>query len=59
MRGDLLVSVAAAEPIAKKLGEIENGSRPVPFSHVIDAAQPFLVAVIARKLRQKKVVIER
>src|SRR6266481_1009551 len=42
--------VEAAKPIAQKLSEIERGQRPVPFSHVIESAQGFLVAVLARKL---------
>ena len=42
--------VEATEPIAQKLREIERGQRPVPFSHVIESAQGFLVAVLARKL---------
>jgi len=43
--------VEATTPIAQKLREIERGQRrPVPFSHVIESAQGFLVAVLARKL---------
>lgn len=42
--------VEAAKPIAQKLREIERGQRPVPFSHVIESAQGFLVAVLAHKL---------
>jgi len=42
--------VEAAKPIAQKLREIDRGQRPVPFSHVIESAQGFLVAVLARRL---------
>ena len=40
---DLLSIVAHAEPIAKKL----RGPAPISFSHVVESAQSFLVAVIA------------
>jgi transcription-repair coupling factor (superfamily II helicase) len=43
----LLESVAASEPIACKLGAIREDRWPVKFSHVIEAAQAFLAAVIA------------
>ena len=43
----LLESVAASEPIARKLGAIREAQWPVEFSHVIEPAQAFLVAVIA------------
>jgi transcription-repair coupling factor (superfamily II helicase) len=43
--------VEETKPIAQKLREIERGQRrPVPFSHVIESAQGFLVAALARKL---------
>ncbi|MDQ2824740.1 MAG: transcription-repair coupling factor, partial [Verrucomicrobiota bacterium] len=48
--GDLVALVAESPPIAGKLAKIDNGSWPVAFSHVIDSAQPFLVATIARKI---------
>jgi transcription-repair coupling factor (superfamily II helicase) len=44
---ELLESVAASEPIACKLGAIREDRWPVKFSHVIEAAQAFLAAVIA------------
>jgi transcription-repair coupling factor (superfamily II helicase) len=44
--------VTHAESISQKLREIEQGARPVAFSHVTEAAQPFLVAAIAREIRQ-------
>lgn len=48
---DPLPSVAAeAEPISRKLREIEHGVRPVAFSHVIEPAQAFLLAAIAREI---------
>jgi transcription-repair coupling factor (superfamily II helicase) len=43
----LLESVAASEPIARKLGAIREARWPVQFSHVVEPAQAFLVAVIA------------
>jgi transcription-repair coupling factor (superfamily II helicase) len=43
----LLESVAASEPIARKLDAIREAQWPVEFSHVIEAAQAFLAAVIA------------
>jgi transcription-repair coupling factor (superfamily II helicase) len=43
----LLESVAASEPIACKLDAIREDRWPVKFSHVIEAAQAFLAAVIA------------
>ncbi|MGA7273352.1 MAG: hypothetical protein WBX14_00760, partial [Candidatus Udaeobacter sp.] len=44
----LLESVAASEPIAHKLDAIREAQWPVEFSHVIEPAQAFLAAVIAR-----------
>jgi transcription-repair coupling factor (superfamily II helicase) len=43
----LLESVAASEPIARKLGAIREARWPVQFSHVVEPAQSFLAAVIA------------
>ena len=49
--GDLLASVAESPPIAEKLAKIDPASAgPVAFSHVIESAQPFLVAALARKI---------
>jgi transcription-repair coupling factor (superfamily II helicase) len=48
--GDLLTLVARSEPIAAKLRQIENRTWPIIFSHVIDSAQSFLVATIARNV---------
>jgi transcription-repair coupling factor (superfamily II helicase) len=48
----LLKIVATAEPIARKLREIERGVGPVSFSHVITSAQPFLAAVIAGEVEK-------
>ena len=50
IHNELLALAASAEPIAKKLRQIDQGIRPVAFSHVIEAAQSFLVATIARKI---------
>jgi transcription-repair coupling factor (superfamily II helicase) len=49
-RTELLEMVAASEPIARKLGAIEQSQWPVQFSHVVQAGQPFLAATIARKI---------
>lgn len=45
---ELLERVAASEPIARKLRAIQDAQRQVRFSHVIQPAQPFLSALIAR-----------
>ena len=50
--GDLLELVAQSAPIAEKLRQIDQRAWPVAFSHVIDAAQPFLVATLARKINK-------
>jgi transcription-repair coupling factor (superfamily II helicase) len=47
---ELLKIVTASEPIAQKLQAIAGGARPVAFSHVIEAARAFLVAVIAGEI---------
>ena len=44
---ELLDRVTASKPIARKLDAIHRGQWSVQFSHVIQPAQPFLVAVIA------------
>ena len=49
-RTDLLETVAASEPIARKLRAIERTQWPVRFSHVIQPAQAFLAATIALKI---------
>jgi transcription-repair coupling factor (superfamily II helicase) len=47
---DLLTLVARSKPIAAKLRQIENRTWPVVFSHIVDSAQAFLVATIARNV---------
>src|SRR5439155_8818879 len=47
---ELLEIVAKSEPIARKLRALEQAKWPVSFSHVIQPAQAFLVATIARKI---------
>jgi transcription-repair coupling factor (superfamily II helicase) len=54
---DFLRLAAAAEPIQHKLREIAAGNFPVSFSHVIESAQPFLVATIAEHDRRNIWVI--
>ena len=49
---ELLNIVAASEPIAQKLRQIERSDWPVLFSHVVESAQPFLPATIAGKVRK-------
>jgi len=49
----LLESVAASEPIARKLGAIREAQWPVEFSHVIEPAQAFLAAVIAHACHER------
>jgi transcription-repair coupling factor (superfamily II helicase) len=44
--------VAGAESISQKLRAIEQGVRPVAFSHVTEPAQAFLVAAIAGEIRK-------
>ncbi len=48
---ELLARVAQAAPIAQKLRAISAAAWPVAFSHVAEAAQPFLTAVLGRELR--------
>jgi transcription-repair coupling factor (superfamily II helicase) len=52
IHGELLELSANAEPIADKLRKIDTRIWPVAFSHVIEPAQSFLVATIARKIDQ-------
>ena len=54
---DLLKIVADAEPIARQLQALREGVRPVTFSHVIESARAFLVAVLAREIPQTLWVI--
>jgi transcription-repair coupling factor (superfamily II helicase) len=54
---DLLRIVADAEPIARQLQALREGARPVTFSHVIESARAFLVAVLAREIPQTLWVI--
>jgi transcription-repair coupling factor (superfamily II helicase) len=49
---ELLKIVTETEPVARKLRESERAQWPVQFSHVIQPAQAFLVAVIASKIDQ-------
>ena len=51
-RTELLEIVANSEPMARKLRAIEKAQWPVQFSHVIEPAQAFLVAAIARKIAE-------
>ena len=48
---EFLRLAAAAEPIQHKLRQIAAGNFPVSFSHVVESAQPFLLATIAEYAR--------
>lgn len=54
---ELLSLVTASDPIANRLQALKRGERPVAFSHVIESARSFLVAVIAQALPQTLWVI--
>ena len=54
---ELLRIVANAEPIARQLQALRAGVRPVAFSHVIESARAFLVAVLAAEIPQTLWVI--
>jgi len=47
---EFLDLAAQAGPVARKLAQIERAKWPVKFSHVAGPAQPFLAAVLARKI---------
>jgi transcription-repair coupling factor (superfamily II helicase) len=49
---EFLQLTAAAEPIQQKLRQIAARSFPVCFSHIIESAQPFLAATIAKDVRR-------
>jgi transcription-repair coupling factor (superfamily II helicase) len=49
---DLLTRVAESPAIASRLRTMAEQAWPVPFSHVIDSAQPFLVATLARQINR-------
>ncbi|MGI8890599.1 MAG: transcription-repair coupling factor [Chthoniobacterales bacterium] len=53
----LLKIVAKAEPIARRLEALRAGQRPIAFSHVIEAARAFLVAVLSREISHSLWVI--
>ena len=52
---ELLERVAASEPIARKLDAIQRAEWPVRFSHVIQAAQPFLAAVLVNAQHGRRI----
>src|SRR5438034_2727412 len=51
-RKELLEIVAASEPIARKLHQIDRAQWPMRFSHVTQPAQAFLVATIAPRIHE-------
>jgi transcription-repair coupling factor (superfamily II helicase) len=54
---DIVSRVAAAAPIAQQLRAAADEQWPVQFSHATEAAQPLLVATLARGLKQTLWVI--
>ena len=52
MKSDVLDQIASSAPMAAKLGELRTGN-DVVFEHVIEAAQPFLAAIIARRAKSR------
>lgn len=54
-KGDFLKLAAAAEPLERKLRQIATRNFPVRFNHVIESAQPFLVATIASMWRDSPI----
>jgi transcription-repair coupling factor (superfamily II helicase) len=54
---EFLRLAAAAEPIQRKLRQIAAGDFPISFSHVIESAQPFVVATLAEQARRNIWVI--
>jgi len=53
---DFLKLAAAAEPLERKLRQIATRDFPVRFNHVIEGAQPFLVATIASMWRRESAI---
>jgi len=49
---DLPALAARSAPLAAKLQEINAKKWPVRFSHVVDSAQPFLLAALAGKVER-------
>ncbi len=50
---DILDLAAAAPSLAAQLRAIEENKRPVAFSHVVESAQPFLLAIIGRFTKRR------
>src|SRR6266478_1642915 len=53
IRAELLETVAASEPIARRLDAIRGARWPVQFSHVMEPAQSFLAALIAHACHRR------
>jgi transcription-repair coupling factor (superfamily II helicase) len=49
----MLDLAAAAPSLAAKLRELDGKARPLAFSHVVESAQPFLLALIARSTKRR------
>ena len=52
MKSDVLDHIASSAPMAAKLGELRSGA-DVVFEHVVEAAGPFLAAVMAREAKSR------
>src|SRR5580698_1015125 len=50
---DLLDEIAASPPIAEKLKRLRAGGKALAFDHVVEAAQPFLTALLARHVKER------
>ena len=50
---DILNLAAAAPSLAARLRAIDENREPVAFSHVIESAQPFLLAIIGRSTKRR------
>jgi transcription-repair coupling factor (superfamily II helicase) len=55
-KGDFLKLAAGAEPIERKLHQVAIADFPVRFTHVIESAQPFLVATIGSTRRRDSTI---
>jgi transcription-repair coupling factor (superfamily II helicase) len=55
-KGDFLKLAAGAEPIERKLRQVAIADFPVRFTHVIESAQPFLVATIGSTRRRDSTI---
>ncbi len=52
MNNDILEHLASAEPLTAKLAQLRAGE-DIVFEHVVEAAQPFLAALLARQAKAR------